>query len=413
MTPVALGAPVADLAHGRALSVNLAEEAVAEGSDVVYLDYAATTPLDPEVVRSMVAFLEATTSFGNAASTHVYGLAAAEAVEHARKEVASLLFARPEEIIWTSGATEAINLALKGVAFARQSIGRHIVTSPLEHKAVLDTILCLEAQGFEVSYIRPDEDGAITATGLAVVLRPDTILVSLMHVNNETGVITDIAGLEPVLRRHPALLHVDAAQSTARLSMQDISFADFISISAHKMYGPKGVGALRVRRPFLTQLVPQMHGGNHESGLRSGTLATHQVVGMGRAAAVVQRRRCGDTAHVRSLDGRLRWHLDRIDGAECNDIANSRAAGILNVAFRDVEADSLMLALGDVAVSTGSACTSTDLRPSHVLTALGYDEPRARSSVRISIGRFTTVADIDHIVSSLIVAVESLRRLAQ
>ncbi len=413
MTPVALGGPVADSAHGRALSGDPAEETVADGSDVVYLDYAATTPLDPEVVRSMVAFLETTTSFGNAASTHAYGLAAAEAVEHAREEVASLLFAKPEEIIWTSGATEAINLALKGAALARQSIGRHIVTSPLEHKAVLDTIMWLEAQGFEVSYIRPDEDGAITATGLAGVLRPDTILVSLMQVNNETGVITDIADLEPVLRRHSALLHVDAAQSAARLSMHDISFADFISISAHKMYGPKGVGVLRVRRSLLTQLVPQMHGGNHESGLRSGTLATHQVVGMGRAAAVVRRRRCGDAAHVRSLDGRLRWHLDRIDGAECNDIANNRAAGILNVAFRDVEADSLMLALVDVAVSTGSACTSADLRSSHVLTALGYDEARARSSVRISIGRFTTAADIDHVVSSLDVAVESLRRLAR
>ena len=380
---------------------------------VVYLDYAATTPLDPEVARTMADFLATAGSFGNPASTHAYGRVAADAVEDARAEVASLLLAAPEEVIWTSGATEAINLAIKGSALARRDLGNHIVTSPLEHKAVLATIDWLETQGFEVSQVQPDETGAITAAGLATVLREDTVLVSLMHLNNETGAITDIAALEPLLCRHVALLHVDAAQSASRLAMEDVSFADLISVSAHKMYGPKGIGALRVRRPLLTQLIPQTHGGRQEFGLRSGTLATHQIVGMGCAAAVVRRRHRLDSAHVRTLDRRLRRHLNEINDVEFNGAATSRSPGILNVFFRDVAAESLVLALDDVAFSTGSACTSMNILPSHVLTALGYDDSRARSSVRFSFGRFTSTRDIDHLSACLHVDIPALRELQQ
>lgn len=381
--------------------------------DHIYLDYAATTPLDPTVVREMMDFLETSDSFGNPASTHTYGQAAADVIERARIKVASLLAARPDEIVWTSGATEAINLGLKGAAFARRQQGNHIVTSAMEHKAVLDSVAWLAAQGFEISYVEPDDSGAITAACLAEVMRPDTILVSLTHLNNETGTITDIQALAPVFDNHTALLHVDAVQSVARLSTDDISIADLISISAHKMYGPKGVGALRVRHSLLNELVPQTHGGGHELGLRSGTLATHQILGMGCAAATVQQRRQLDLEHTRALDHRLRLHLDRIDEVAVNGHIRHRAAGILNVAFADVAADSLLLALDHIAISTGSACTSRVIRPSHVLTALGYQESRALSSIRISFGRFTTLSDIDHLGHSLQATIPSLRQLAQ
>lgn len=385
------------------------EAAVRDG---IYLDYAATTPLDPVVVRTMVGFLQAVDSFGNPASLHSYGHIAAEAVERARTEVASLLTARPEEIIWTSGATEAINLAIKGATLARKDRRKHIVTSPLEHKAVLDTVDWLTTQGFQVSYVEPDETGVITPTRLAGALRADTSLVSLMQVNNETGAITDIAALEPVLRDHPAWFHVDMAQSLARLPATTVSRVDLVSISAHKMYGPKGIGALRVRSPLLTELAPQTHGGRHELGLRSGTLPTHQIVGMGRAAAMVRQRRHIDAAHTEDLDDCLRGHLDDIDGVAFNSDRAHSVPGIVSVAFPGVDAESLVLALSDIAFSTGSACASNAISPSHVLTALGYSEPRVLSSVRLSFGRFTTIADIDYVGQTLQDTVPLLRRVA-
>ena len=383
------------------------------GQDSIYLDYAATTPLDPAVVSTMVDFLESENSFGNPASiSHAYGHVASESVECARREVASLLSAEPSEIVWTSGATEAINLALKGAALARRSRGDHIVTSALEHRAVLDTTAWLERQGFAISHVKLDATGSITAENLAKALRPNTILVSLMHVNNETGAVTDIAALEPLIHKHGALLHVDAVQSVARLPIKHIATADLTSISAHKMYGPKGIGALRVRRNIRAELVPQIHGGGHEFGLRPGTLPTHQIAGMGCAAKLVRQRRPADAKQSRALDSRLRAHIGRIEGVEINGDPNHHVPGILNVSFVGVEAESLMLALDSVAISSGSACTSSDIEPSHVLAALGYDNDRALSSVRFSFGRFTTVDDIDKAGKLVKETVTALRRIA-
>ena len=381
----------------------------------IYLDYAATTPVDPIVARVMNDFLTIDGSFGNPASaTHTFGRAASEAVERARREVAELLFSNPEEIIWTSGATEAINLAIKGAALARRGLGTHIVTSPLEHKAVLDSTDWLESQGFEISYVAPDDKGMITVENLSQALRPDTVVVSLMLVNNETGTVSDIASLGTIIRQHGALFHVDAVQGAARLPLHDVAAeADFISISAHKMYGPKGIGALRVRGSLRRELVPQMHGGGHESGLRSGTLPTHQIAGMGQAAKLVRERRNADAKHIAALDHRLRIHLDRIKGTAFNGNSRQRIPGILSVHFAHVEAESLMLALGDVAISSGSACTSADVEPSHVLLALGRDPEWVLSSVRLSFGRFTTMDEIDHTGELVRETVTALRKIAQ
>lgn len=381
----------------------------------VYLDYAATTPVDPAVACAMNDFLTVDGTFGNPASaTHAFGLEASKAVECAREEVALLLCSRPGEIVWTSGATEAINLALKGTALARRDRGGHIVTSPLEHRATLDSVAWLETRGFSVSCVEPDDSGNVTADNLSKVLQPDTVIVSLMHVNNETGTVTDIASLGRAVHECGALLHVDAVQGAGRLPMEDVAaVADLISVSAHKIYGPKGVGALRVRGHLMAEMVPQIHGGGHESGLRSGTIPTHQVAGMGRAAAIVRQRREIDAEHVRALDRHLRARLDQIEGAEINGDPDNRVPGILNVAFADVQAESLMMALGRVAVSSGSACTSSDVKPSHVLLALGYDSDRALSSVRFSFGRFTTAGEIDRVGRLVGEAVTTLRRLAR
>lgn len=383
--------------------------------DAIYLDYAATTPVDSKVARAMGGFLTADGIFGNPASvTHGIGRTAMEAVESARRDVAALLSARPEEIVWTSGATESINLALKGAAQARRDSGAHVVVSTLEHKAVLDSAAWLETQGVSVGYAEPDGNGAISPENLASALRPDTILVSLMHVNNETGTVTDIGAIGRLVRRHGALFHVDAAQSAARLPLDDvIAEADLVSISAHKMYGPKGIGALCVRGRLGAELVPQMHGGGHELGLRSGTLPTHQTAGMGHAARLVRKRRAADAKRVRELDDRFLAHIGEIDGAEINGDRRHRVPGILNVYFPDVEAESLMLALGDIAISSGSACAAADIEPSHVLLALGYDAERALSSVRFSFGRFTTTREIDRAGKSVRDTVPTLRRIAR
>lgn len=383
--------------------------------DAIYLDCAATTPVDSAVARTMGGFLTAGGVFGNPASvTHGVGRVAMEAIESARRDVAALLSSRPEEIVWTSGATESINLALKGAAQAKRDSGAHVVVSPLEHKAVLDSVGWLETQGFSVGYAEPDGNGAISPERLAAALRPDTILVSLMHVNNETGTVTDIGAIGRLIRRHGALFHVDAAQSTARLPLDTaIAEADLVSISAHKMYGPKGIGALCVRGRLGAELVPQMHGGGHELGLRSGTLPTHQIAGMGHAARLVRKRRAADAERIRALDDRFLAHIDEIDGAEINGDPRHRVPGILNVHFSDVEAESLMLALGDVAISSGSACTSADIEPSHVLLALGYGAERALSSVRFSFGRFTTTEEIDRAGKLVRDAVPVLRRIAR
>ena len=382
--------------------------------EAIYLDYAATTPVDPAVARTMSDFLTVDGAFGNPASvTHAFGHAASEAVESARGEVAALLSSQPEEVVWTSGATEAINLALKGAAFARRDRGDHIVTSALEHRAVLDSTAWLETQGFSTTHVKPDETGTVTPENLSKALRPDTVVVSLMHVNNETGAVTDIAALEPLVHQHGALLHVDAVQGAARLSMETLTAADMISISAHKMYGPKGVGALRVRGRLRAELVPQVHGGGQEFGLRSGTLPTHQIAGMGHAARLVRQRRTTDAEHVRGLDRRLCAHLDRIEGVEINGNAQHRVPGILSVSFDGVEAEALMVALRGVAVSSGSACTSADMEPSHVLLALGYDTDRALSSVRFSFGRFTTAREIDRAGRLVRETVTALRRIGR
>ena len=381
----------------------------------IYLDYAATTPVDPVVANSMSGFLDIDGIFGNPASTtHTYGHAAAEAIETARHNVAALLCSDPNEIIWTSGATESINLALKGAALNFLERGGHIVTSPLEHQAVLDSLSWLQSQGFEIEFIKPDETGMITANGLANVIRPDTILVSLMHVNNETGAVTDVASMRSVIQKSRALLHVDATQSAARLPLAETAqVADLMSISAHKMYGPKGIGALRIRREIQDKIVPQIHGGGHQFGLRSGTLPTHQIVGMGTAARLVMEQRSSDDHHVAALDSQFCWHLMRIAGAQIHNSERYRAPGIVSVNFRDIQAESLLLALGNIALATGSACTSAEVKPSRVLLALGYSQERALSSVRFSFGRFTTMNEINHTGELVCALVEDLRRISQ
>ena len=375
------------------------------------LDYAATTPVDPAVVRVMKRFFTTAGAFGNPASMHRFGRAAGEAVESARREVADLMCSHPDEIVWTSGATEAINLALKGAALARRDRGRHIVTSPLEHRAVLDTVGWLESRGFEISYVEPD-DGEITPANLARVMRRDTIVVSLMLVNNETGTRTEIPLLAPIVHEAGALFHVDAVQGGGRVPMDLVTeTADLISISGHKFYGPKGVGALRVRKSLLRELVPQMHGGGHELGLRAGTLPTHQIAGMGEAARLVRKRTHADRRHVIDLDRRFCAHLDRIPQTSTNGSPRHRVPGIINVCFEGVAAEALMIGLEDVAVATGSACTSADVRPSHVLLGIGLDEDAAFSSIRCSFGRFTTMDEIDRAGRALAQVVSVLRRL--
>jgi cysteine desulfurase len=377
----------------------------------IYLDYAATTPVDPRVAQKMSACLLTEGNFGNPASrSHVYGWQAEEAVEEARVQVAKLVNCDPREIIWTSGATESDNLAIKGVAEAAGAQRRHIITSVLEHKAVLDTCAYLETKGIEVTYLEPDATGIIEPKQVADALRADTLLVSLMHANNEIGVINDIAAIGAVCRSAGVVFHVDAAQSAGKVPIDlAVMKIDLMSLSAHKIYGPKGIGALFVRRLPPVKLAPQIHGGGHERGLRSGTLATHQIVGFGEAARILSEEMERESARIKSLRDRLWAHLKQLGGVHLNGDAERRLPGNLNVAFDGVSGETLLLALDDVAVSSGSACTSATVEPSYVLRALGLPDELAHASLRFSIGRFTTEAEIDRAARRVVEVVERLR----
>ncbi|UTW03781.1 IscS subfamily cysteine desulfurase [Amphritea atlantica] len=380
----------------------------------IYFDYSATTPVDPRVADKMIECLTMDGNFGNPASrSHVYGWKAEEAVETARRQVADLLNADPREIVWTSGATESDNLAIKGVAHFYQKKGKHIITSKIEHKAVLDTCRQLEREGFEVTYLDPDKEGIIQPQAVSAALREDTILVSVMHVNNEIGVINDIAAIGEITRANGVLLHVDAAQSAGKIDIDVESMkVDLISLSAHKMYGPKGMGALYVRRKPRVRLEAQMHGGGHERGMRSGTLATHQIVGMGEAAAIAKAEMHQEKERITALRKRFWDGLADMEEIYLNGSENQRYIGNMNVSFNYVEGESLLMSLKDLAVSSGSACTSASLEPSYVLRALGLNDEMAHSSIRFSIGRFTTEEDIDRAVDEIRTAVGKLRELS-
>jgi cysteine desulfurase len=380
----------------------------------IYLDYSATTPVDPRVAEKMMACLTPDGNFGNPASrSHLFGWKAEEAAETARRQVAELIGADPREIVWTSGATESDNLAIKGVAHFYHKKGKHIITSKIEHKAVLDTCRQLEREGYEVTYLTPGSDGLITPQMVADALRDDTILVSLMHVNNEIGTITDIAAIGELTRKHGVLFHVDAAQSAGKLpiDMAEIK-VDLMSLCGHKMYGPKGVGALYVRRKPRVRIEAQIHGGGHERGMRSGTLATHQLVGMGEACAIAQASMEQEHKRLTELRDRFWSQISDMEEVHINGSVEQRYPGNLNVSFAFVEGESLLMSLKDLAVSSGSACTSASLEPSYVLRALGLNDEMAHSSIRFSFGRFTTDEEVDYAAAQARVAVEKLRELS-
>jgi cysteine desulfurase len=378
----------------------------------IYLDYAATTPVDPRVVEKMLPYLGG--KFGNPASrSHRFGWEAEEAVENARQEVARLIGAEPREIIWTSGATEADNLALKGAAHFYADRGRHLVTVKTEHKAVLDTMRELETQGFAVTYLDPEPNGLLDLDKFRAALRPDTILTSVMLVNNEIGVIQDIAALGGICRERGVIFHVDAAQATGKVEIDvEKMQVDLMSLSAHKTYGPKGIGALYVRRKPRVRIKAQMHGGGHERGLRSGTLPTHQIVGMGEAFRLARLEMAQELPRIRQLRDRLWAGLRELEAVHLNGDWENRVPHNLNVSFAYVEGESLMMALKDIAVSSGSACTSASLEPSYVLRALGRSDELAHSSIRFSLGRFTTAEEIDYAVSLIREKVAQLRELS-
>ena len=380
----------------------------------IFLDYSATTPVDPRVAKLMCDCLTQEGNFGNPASrSHVYGWQAEEAVENARRQVADLINADPREIVWTSGATESDNLAIKGVAHFYHKKGKHIITSKIEHKAVLDSCRQLEREGFEVTYLEPTSDGIISAEQVSEALREDTILVSLMHVNNEIGVVTDITAIGEVTRAKKVIFHVDAAQSTGKIAIDlAVSKVDLMSFCAHKTYGPKGVGALYVSRKPRVRLEAQIHGGGHERGMRSGTLATHQIVGMGAAFAIAQEEMASDNARIARLGKRLWDGVKDMEEVYMNGHPTQRVAGNANISFNFVEGESLLMSLRELAVSSGSACTSASLEPSYVLRALGMNDELAHSSIRFSIGRFTTEEEIDQAIELSLNAVTKLRALS-
>jgi len=380
----------------------------------IYFDYSATTPVDPRVVEKMVECLTLEGNFGNPASrSHVFGWKAEEAVEEARQHVANLVNCDPREIVWTSGATEADNLALKGAAHFYKSRGKHIITSKIEHKAVLDSCRQLEREGFEVTYLDPDNKGMIAPEVVEKAIREDTILVSLMHVNNEIGVINDIKAIGEICREKKVIFHVDAAQSTGKIDidLEDMK-VDLMAFSAHKTYGPKGIGALYVRRKPRIRLESQMHGGGHERGMRSGTLATHQIVGMGEAFRIAKEEMHEETKRVIALRDRFLKGFEGMEEVYINGDLEHRIPHNLNISFNFVEGESLIMALKDLAVSSGSACTSASLEPSYVLRALGMNDELAHSSLRFSIGRFTTEEDVDIAIAKVKEAVGKLRELS-
>jgi cysteine desulfurase len=380
----------------------------------IYLDYSSTSPCDPRVAAKMAECLTLEANFGNPASrSHKFGWKAEEAVENARKQVADLLNCDPREIVWTSGATESDNLAIKGAAHFYSKKGKHIVTSKIEHKAVLDSCRQLEREGFEVTYLDPDSKGIISPERVAAAIRPDTTLVSLMHVNNEIGVINDIEAIGKVTRENGVIFHVDAAQSTGKLPIDmETMQVDLMSLTAHKTYGPKGIGALFVRRKPRVRLEPQMHGGGHERGMRSGTLATHQIVGMGEAFHLAMLEMDADNARILKLRNRLLEGLQDMEEVYVNGDLDHRVAANLNISFNFVEGESLMMALRNLAVSSGSACTSASLEPSYVLRAIGLNDELAHSSLRMTIGRFTTEEEIDYAIEKVKEAVGKLRDLS-
>lgn len=378
----------------------------------IYMDYSATTPVDPRVADKMIPYLRE--QFGNPASrSHAYGWEAEKAVEEAREHVAALVGADPREIVWTSGATESDNLAIKGAANFYSGKGKHIITVKTEHKAVLDTTRELERQGFEVTYLDVQENGLIDIEVFKQALRPDTILVSVMLVNNEIGVIQDIEQIGEICREKGIIFHCDAAQATGKVAI-DLSKlkVDLMSFSAHKTYGPKGIGALYVRRKPRVRIEAQMHGGGHERGMRSGTLATHQIVGMGEAFRIAREEMATENERIRMLRDRLWNGLSGMEEVYLNGDFERRVPHNLNVSFNFVEGESLIMAIKDVAVSSGSACTSASLEPSYVLRALGRNDELAHSSIRFTVGRFTTEQEIDYTVELLKSKIGKLRDLS-
>jgi cysteine desulfurase len=380
----------------------------------IYLDYLSTTPVDPRVAEAMMNCLSMDGVFGNPASrSHQYGWKAEEAIENARSQVAELINADPREIVWTSGATESDNLAIKGAAHFYQRKGKHIITSKIEHKAVLDTCRQLEREGYEVTYLEPNADGLTTPEMISDAIREDTSVVSVMHANNEIGVVNDIEGIGAVCRARGVIYHVDAAQSTGKLPLDmEAMQVDLLSISAHKMYGPKGIGALYVRRKPRVRIEAQMHGGGHERGMRSGTLATHHIVGLGEAARVAKEEMQAEGDRLLGLRQRFWDAISDIPEVHMNGSRDHRLPGALNVSFAFVEGESLLMSLKDLAISSGSACTSASLEPSYVLRALGLNDELAHSSLRFSFGRFTTEDDVDQAAQSVRHAVDKLRELS-
>jgi len=378
----------------------------------VYLDYSATTPVDPRVAAKMIPWL--TEHFGNPASpSHAFGWEAEEAVENARSEVAKLVNCDPKEIVWTSGATESDNLAIKGAAHFYKTKGKHLVTMKTEHKAVLDTMRELEREGFQVTYLDPEPDGLVDLEKFKAALRPDTIVVSIMLVNNEIGVIQPIAEIGEICRAKGIIFHVDAAQATGKLPIDLAALkVDLMSFSAHKTYGPKGIGALYVRRKPRVRLEAQMHGGGHEKGLRSGTLATHQIVGMGEAFRIAREEMATENERIRMLRDRLLAGFRDLEEVYINGDLEHRVPHNLNVSFNFVEGESLIMGMKELAVSSGSACTSASLEPSYVLRALGRNDELAHSSIRFTLGRFTTQEDIDFAVKLIKERIGKLREMS-
>jgi cysteine desulfurase len=380
----------------------------------IYLDYSATTPVDKRVAEKMMKYLTMDGEFGNPASrSHAYGWVSEAAVDEARKQVADFINADPREIVWTSGATESDNLAIKGAAHFYSKKGKHIITCKTEHKAVLDTCRQLEREGYEVTYLDPETDGLIDLDKLEAAIRPDTTLISIMHANNEIGVVQDVAAIAAIAHSHKVIFHTDAAQSAGKVEIDVKAMdIDMLSLSAHKIYGPKGIGALFVRRKPRIRIEAQMHGGGHERGMRSGTLAVHQIVGMGEAFHIANEEMASESERILMLRERLLNGFKDMEEVYINGNLDHRVPGNINISFNFVEGESLIMALKDLAVSSGSACTSASLEPSYVLRALGRNDELAHSSIRFSIGRFTTEQDIDRAIQLVRDNIDRLRELS-